>query len=281
MRRYPEMSLFLPQRMKIVNITDEVSTHDILSFDLRPLKGTFTPYLPGQFAELSVFGMGEAPFGYASSPHEADFIRFTIKRMGALTQELHRLDVGDIIGLRGPLGHPFDLERLKGKDLIVVGGGYAFTTLRSLIAYLLYKEHRAIVRDISLFYGVRHPGLFLYKEELAAWKNRSDLSLYLTVDVADEEWDGPTGVVPDLVREVSPPTDNAVAILCGPPPMIRFTLPVLESLGLHENEIFISMEMKMKCGVGLCGRCNLGPKFVCKDGPIFTLKALREVTDEY
>lgn len=274
-------SLFLPQRMEIVKITDEVSSHDILSYDLRSLDGELAPYLPGQFAEISVFGMGEAPFGYASSPHEAGIVRFTVKRMGALTQELHRLGKGDIVGLRGPLGHPFDLNRFKGKDLIVVGGGYAFTTLRSLIAYLLEDENRSMVERISLFYGVRHPGLFLYKPELETWKKRRDFSLYLTVDTADDAWSGPVGVVPDLVKQTAPDTGNAVAIICGPPPMIRFTLPVLESLGIKEEDIFISMEMKMKCGVGLCGRCNLGTKFVCKDGPIFTLKELRELTDAY
>ena len=274
-------SPFIPQRMKIATVTDEVSTHDILTFELTPLDGDITPYLPGQFAELSVFGVGEAPFGYASSPHETGIVRFTIKRMGVLTQELHRLGVGDTVGIRGPLGNPFDLKHFRNKDLIVVGGGYAFTTLRSLIAYLLTEERRGEVGHISLFYGVRNPGLFLYKAELEQWKKASDFSLYLTVDAADDTWTGPVKLVPDLVKETAPETGNAVAVICGPPPMIRFTLPVLESLGLKANDIFISMEMKMKCGVGMCGRCNLGPKFVCKDGPVFTLKELRELTDVY
>jgi len=274
-------SLFIPQRMEITKVTDEVTSHDILTYDLRPLEREIPHYLPGQFAEISVFGVGEAPFGFASSPHEGGIVRFTIKRMGALTEELHRLKEGDVVGLRGPLGNPFDLQRFSGKDLIVVGGGYAFTTLRSLIAYLLEDGNRQTVGKISLFYGVRNPGLFLYKPELRKWQDREDISLYLTVDAADETWEGSVGVVPELVKKTPLNTKNAIAVICGPPPMIRFTLPVLESLGIHDEDIFISMEMKMKCGVGLCGRCNIGPKFVCKDGPIFTLKALRGLTNAY
>lgn len=273
--------LFIPQRMEIAKVTDEVTSHDILTYDLRPVEGEIAPYLPGQFAEISVFGVGEAPFGFASSPHEKGIVRFTIKRMGSLTEELHRLKEGDVVGFRGPLGNPFDLKKFSGKDLIVVGGGYAFTTLRSLIAYLLEDRNRQAVGKISLFYGVRNPGLFLYKPELSKWQEREDISLYLTVDAADETWNGSVGVVPDLVKKTAPNTKNAIAVICGPPPMIRFTIPVLESLGIHDDDIFISMEMKMKCGVGLCGRCNIGPKFVCKDGPIFTLKVLRELTDAY
>ena len=273
--------LFVPQLMKIVKVTDEVTTHDIFTFELTPLEGEIAPYLPGQFAELSVFGVGEAPFGYASSPHERGIVRFTVKRMGTLTQELHRLGEGAVIGMRGPLGNPFDLTRLAGKDLIVVGGGYAFTTLRSLIAYLLTPEHREEVNHITLFYEVRFPGLFLYKDELERWKTAGDFSLHLTVDTAGEGWTGPVSLVPDLVKEVAPEVENAVSVVCGPPPMIRFTLPVLEALGLESEAIFISMEMKMKCGVGMCGRCNLGSRFVCKDGPVFTLKELRELTNVF
>ncbi len=270
--------LFVPQRMEIVAVTDEVTSHDILTFELAPLEGDIAPYLPGQFAELTVFGVGEAPFGYASSPHEGGIVRFTVKRMGALTRELHRLGVGETVGLRGPLGNPFPLPRFEGKDLIVVGGGYAFTTLRSLIAYLLTDAQRFRVGHISLFYGVRNPGLFLYRAELERWAGAKDFSLYLTVDEADASWTGPVKVVPALVEEVSPDTAKAVAVICGPPPMIKFTLPVLESLGMRPEDVWISMEMKMKCGVGLCGRCNLGPKFVCKDGPVFSLKEIQELT---
>ncbi len=274
-------SLFVPQRMEIVKVTDEVATHDIFTFELAPLGGGIAPYLPGQFAELSVFGAGEAPFGYASSPHETGTVRFTVKRMGALTRELHRLGPGAVVGMRGPLGNPFPLDRFEGRDLIVVGGGYAFTTLRSLIATLLTDKHRKRAGRITLFYGVRHPGLFLYKGELDRWRTAKELSLHLTVDAADETWKGPVKLVPDLVRDTAPATENAVAVVCGPPAMIRFTLPVLETLGVGEENILISMERKMKCGVGMCGRCNLGPRFVCKDGPVFTLKELRELTDDY
>ena len=277
----PDTNPFIPRPMEIVKVVDEVSSHDILSFFLKPVEGEIDSYLPGQFATLSVFGRGEAPFGYASSPLERGHVRFSIKRTGSLTRELHRLGVGEIIGMRGALGNAFDLERLKGKNLIVVGGGYAFTTLRSLIAYLMAPENRAGVGDISLFYGVRHPGLFLYKEELEAWRKRKDLSLHLTVDQKADGWHGSVGVVPELIKKVSPSTDNALAVICGPPPMIRFALPVLEALGIKEDEIYISMERKMKCGVGLCGRCNIGTKFVCSDGPVFTLKTLREELDVF
>jgi NAD(P)H-flavin reductase len=275
--------------VEIIKIIDEVETHDIKSFRLKFLnkedEAKFN-FLPGQFSELSIYGKGESPIGIASSPTEAGYVEFTVQRAGAIqpglvTAALHEMDEGAKIGLRGPLGNSWPIEFLEKKNIVVVGGGFAFTTLRSLINYMLHKDNRSRFGEITVIYGARTPGLLLYKDELAAWEKRDDIKTIITVDKGDETWKGREGFVPAVCKDVAPSPKNAVAVICGPPVMIKFTLPVFFDLGFSKENILTSLEMRMKCGIGKCGRCNVGAKYVCSDGSVFSLAELDELPRDF
>jgi len=275
---------YIPIPMVVEKIIDEVDTKDIKTFRLRfedrEDEERFS-YFPGQFAELSLFDKGESPIGIASSPTQRGYLEFTVQKAGVVTTALHELEVGAIIGIRGPLGNAWPIDYLKGKNVVIVGGGFAFTTQRSLINYLISEENRNQFGDITVIYGARTPGLLLYKEELAAWQKRDDLEIHITVDRGDDAWVGKVGFVPTVCKEVSPRCENTVALICGPPIMVRLTLPLFYDLGFLKENIFTSLEMRMKCGIGKCGRCNVGNKYVCKDGPVFSLAQLDQLTPEY
>jgi len=280
---------YIPMPVEIIKIIDEVETHDIKSFRLKFLnkedEAKFN-YLPGQFSELSIYGKGESPIGIASSPTDAGYVEFTVQRAGAIqpglvTAALHEMDEGAKIGLRGPLGNSWPIEFLEKKNIVVVGGGFAFTTLRSLINYMLHKDNRSRFGEITVIYGARTPGLLLYKDELAAWEKRDDIKTIITVDKGDETWKGREGFVPAVCKDVAPSPKNAVAVICGPPVMIKFTLPVFFDLGFSKENILTSLEMRMKCGIGKCGRCNVGAKYVCSDGSVFSLAELDELPRDF
>ncbi len=280
---------YIPMPVEIIKIIDEVETHDIKSFRLKFLnkedEAKFN-YLPGQFSELSIYGKGESPIGIASSPTQAGYVEFTIQRAGAIqpglvTAALHDMDEGAKIGLRGPLGNSWPIEFLEKKNIVVVGGGFAFTTLRSLINYMLHKDNRSRFGEITVIYGARTPGLLLYKDELAAWEKRDDIKTIITVDKGDETWKGREGFVPAVCKDIAPSPKNTVAVICGPPVMIKFTLPVFFDLGFSKENILTSLEMRMKCGIGKCGRCNVGAKYVCSDGPVFSLAELDELPRDF
>lgn len=239
------------------------------------------PYMPGQFAELCVFGKGEAPFGIASSPTEPGFLKFSVAKVGVVSTALHLMEEGTMVGVRGPLGNYYPVEEFKGKNVVIIGGGFAFTTLRSLATYMLHPDRRGDYGDITVIYGARNPGLLLYKEELAAWEQSPDINLITTIDRPVEGWNGRVGFIPAVTEEVAPSAENTYAIICGPPVMIKFTMPVLEKLGFPVERIIMSLENRMKCGIGMCGRCNVGGKYVCKDGPVFTRAQLNELPNEY
>ena len=240
-------------------------------------------YKAGQFAELSVTGKGEIPIGIASSPVEKGFVTFTVNKAGLVTSHLHNMKEGDIMGIRGPLGNSYPWETLEGKNLLIVGGGFAFTTLRSSIVYMLDPANRSKFGNIDVVYGARTPGMLLYKDELVEWEKRDDINMHITVDGTDDpDWKYNVGFVPPVTEEKAPQADeNTYAIICGPPIMIKFTLPVLETLGYSHDHIIMSLENRMKCGIGMCGRCNIGKELVCKDGPVFTLAELNKTPKEY
>jgi len=238
-------------------------------------------YLPGQFAELSVAGRGEIPIGIASSPTEKGHLLFTVNRVGLVSTFLHHMAAGEVMGVRGPLGNTYPLEEMKGQDILIIGGGFAFTTLRSTIVWLMDQAHRGDYGKIDVIYGAREPGLLLYREELQEWARRDDINIHLTVDREFPGWTGRVGFVPTVAQEVCPPPENVIALVCGPPAMIRFTQPVLDKAGYRPEQIFNSLEMRMKCGFGLCGRCNIGNKYVCKDGPVFSQAELNRLPKEY
>lgn len=281
---YPD-NPYIPYPVTLEDVTIENEAKDLktfkLVFDNEEDKKAFS-YKPGQFGEVSVLGMGESPFGIASSPTEEDYLLFTVKLTGSVTQELHNSEPGRKLGVRGPLGNTFPWDRMEGKDIVIVSGGFAFTTLRSAIVYMLSGQNRKKFGKITVLYGARSPGELMYKETLKSWQDNPDIDLTLTVDrEPEEEWDGEVGLVPNVLREMKPSVADTLALVCGPPIMIRFTIPVLQELGFEKNDIILSLENRMKCGFGKCGRCNVGAKYVCVDGPVFTFSELEKLPAEY
>ncbi len=276
---------YLPYPVRIDEIITETEDRNLKTFKLVFLtpedEDKFT-YIPGQFAELSIPGKGEIPIGIASSPTEKGFVSFTVNRVGLVTIYLHNMKEGDVMGIRGPLGNWYPWEEMEGRNVVIIGGGFAFTTLRSSIIYMLNPENRSKFKDITVVYGARSPGMLLYKEELAEWEKRDDINMHITVDATDDpDWKYNVDFVPTITEQKITSADNAIAIVCGPPIMIKFTQPVLEKLGFPPERIIFSLEMRMKCGIGICGRCNIGDKYVCKDGPVFSLAQLKEMPAEY
>jgi NAD(P)H-flavin reductase len=276
---------YLPYPVRIDKIITETEDRNLKTFKLvflTPEDEDKFAYIPGQFTELSMPGKGEIPIGIASSPTEKGFVSFTVNKVGLVTTHLHNMKEGDVMGIRGPLGNWYPWEEMEGKNVIIIGGGFAFTTLRSSIIYMLNPENRSKFREITVVYGARSPGMLLYRDELAQWEKRDDLNMHITVDATDDpDWKYNVGFVPTITEQKITSADNAIAIVCGPPIVIRLTQPILENLGFPPERIIFSLEMRMKCGIGMCGRCNIGDKYVCKDGPVFSLAQLKEMPAEY
>ena len=276
---------YLPYPVRIKEIITETEDRNLKTFHfefIHPEDEEKFAYTPGQFAELSVAGQGEIPIGIASSPTEKGSVMFTVNRVGAVTTYLHNMKAGETMGIRGPLGNWYPWEEMEGKNVVIIGGGFAFTTLRSSIIYMIQPENRSKFKDITVVYGARSPGMLLYREELTQWEQRDDIDMHITVDATeDPDWKYNIGFVPTITEEKITSADNAVALVCGPPIMIKFTQPVLEKLGFPPERIILSLEMRMKCGIGICGRCNIGDQFVCKEGPVFSLAQLKELPPEY
>lgn len=256
-------------------------TNDVTTFRVvKPGGGKCFDFMPGQCAMLSVPPVGEAIFSITSSPTEEEFMEFSIKRCGTVTEYLHQLEAGSEIGIRGPYGNHFPVEGiLQGQDLLFIAGGIGLAPLRSVINYI--QAHRADYGKIDIVYGARSPEDLVHTREiLENWPARPDTRVHLTVDRPFAGWDGHVGFVPNYVKELGFATDK-VALLCGPPIMIKFVLQGLEELGFKKDQVYTTLELKMKCGVGKCGRCNIGSKYVCKDGPVFRCDELQELPDEY
>ncbi len=274
---------YLPYPVRIDEIVTETEDRVLKTFKLvfiNPEDEKKFQYKAGQFAELSITGKGEIPIGIASSPTEEGYLKFTVNKTGLVSGHLHSMKVGDVMGIRGPLGNWYPWETLEGKNVVIIGGGFAFSTLRSSIIYMLANRDK--FKQIDVVYGARSPGLLLYKDELAEWEAAGDINMHITVDATDDpDWKYHTGFVPTITEKKAPPADpDTYAIVCGPPAMIRFTQPVLDKLGYSHENIINSLEKRMKCGIGICGRCNIGEKFVCKDGPVFTLEELNKMPVE-
>ena len=276
---------YLPYPVRIKEIITETEDRNLKTFHfnfIHPEDEEKFAYIPGQFAELSVAGQGEIPIGIASSPTEKGSVMFTVNRVGAVTTYLHNMKPGETMGIRGPMGNWYPWEEMEGKNVVIIGGGFAFTTLRSSIIYMIQPENRPKFKDITVVYGARSPGMLLYREELTQWEKRDDIDMHITVDATeDPDWKYNIGFVPTITEEKITSADDTVALVCGPPIMIKFTQPVLEKLGFPPERIILSLEMRMKCGIGMCGRCNIGDQYVCKEGPVFSLAQLKELPPEY
>jgi len=232
------------------------------------LHGDSFDYRPGQFAFLSAFGIGEAPFGIASVPSRSPTLEFAINRVGTVTAALHGLEPGAVVGVRGPMGNGFPLEEMRGKNVIVLGGGIGGAPLRPVIHTIL--DNRADYGHLAILWAARSPSLLVFTDEYDAWSAAPDTELHLTVDQGDATWGGQVGLITTLLERVAPSPDDAVAVICGPPIMIKFVILTLKKLGFAHEQMIMTLEAKMKCGLGKCGRCNLGDKFVCLDGPVFS-----------
>ncbi len=267
-------NVYLPHIAVIEKIIEETPTVSTFHFNLKDekLREQFT-FESGQFAEYSVFGIGEAPFCISSSPTRKDHLEFALQKVGHVTNALHRLAVGDEIGFRGPYGNSFPLDFLKGKNLVFVAGGIGMAPLRSLIWNVI--DNRANYENVTIIYGARSPDLLCFKYDLTDWQANTSLNTVVTVDRGTPEWKGKVGFVPQVLETTAPSPKNTVAVVCGPPIMIRFTFPVLNKLGFTPEQMITTLEKRMKCGIGKCGRCNIGDVFVCRDGPVFSYAEIK------
>jgi len=269
-----------PYLGRIVSVQDMAP--EIKLFEVQLLDGgdkAFGKYEPGQFAFLSAFGIGEAPFGIASTSTRGKNLEFAVQRLGCVTTELHELGKGDIVGVRGPLGNSFPMGDFKGKDILVLGGGIGGAPLRPVIHTLL--DNRQDYGKLTILWAARHPSLLVFKEEYDTWRKTPKTELHLTVDEPDEDWEHDVGLITDLLKKVGPKAANTIAITCGPPIMIHFVDKLLGELGFAPNQRYVTLEARMHCGVGKCGRCNLGEKLVCVDGPVFSMDEVGEFIESY
>ncbi len=259
----------------------QIDTPDIKTFRVVGLDGKKPfEHMPGQCAMLSMPGIGEALFSITSSPTNKDYLEFSIKKCGCVTEWIHNAEVGQQITIRGPYGKNFPVDdAFVGKNLLFVAGGVGLAPLRSVINYC--RHYRERYGTIDIVYGSRSKDdLLQYKEIIEEWSVDAGVNVHLTIDREQEGWDGHVGFVPNYVKELGFDT-NKTAILCGPPIMIKFTLQGLIELGFDKTQVYTTLELKMKCAVGKCGRCNVGSKYVCKDGPVFRCDELDELPDEY
>lgn len=264
----------------IMDETSDVKTFQMV-FDDPSIQEQFN-HKPGQVAQLSVFGTGEATISITSSPTKKGYLEFSVKKVGKLTSALHELDTGSKVGIRGPYGNYFPYEKMKGKDLLFIGGGIGLAPLRSLIDFVLDESNRDNYGEVTILYGARSMDDLCFKRDLFDnWPSKHRTKVYTTIDRPETAWSGHVGFVPSYLEEINPDPENKIAITCGPPIMIKFVLQALEKMGYQDEQIVTTLELKMKCGIGKCGRCNIGSKFVCVDGPVFNLAQLKELPPEF
>ncbi|MBQ2313914.1 MAG: FAD/NAD(P)-binding protein [Treponema sp.] len=271
---------FIPYVGKIIAIRQE--TPDVKTFRVVGLDGKkLFEHIPGQCAMLIVPGVGESMISITSSPTMEDAMEFSIKKCGHVTEWLHNAEVGQQICVRGPIGNGFPVTspEFLHKDILVIAGGIGIAPVHSVVNYML--DHRADYGKIQVIYGSRSMQDLVRLDEMQnVWMKQPNVEIDLTIDRAQPEWSGHVGFVPPYVTELNPDPSMTV-IMCGPPILIHLSLDNLKKLGFKDTQVFTTMEMRMKCGIGKCGRCNIGNKFVCKDGPVFSFDKLDELTPEY
>ena len=278
-RPQPSGNPYLPMPATVAEVIQEtgnIRTLRVVLDDDDAMKN-FT-YEPGQVGQFSVFGAGESTFVINSPPSQKNYLQFSVMQAGEVTAAIHRLSPGDKVGVRAPLGNFFPYNDWKGKDIFFVGGGIGMAPIRTIMMHIL--EHRADYGKVSLLYGARSPRDMAFSYETEDWLRRDDLDCTLCIDAPFDGWEHKVGLIPNVLLELNPDPKNCVAVLCGPPIMIKFTLAALVELGFPDDQIYTRLEKRMKCGIGICGRCNIGGRYVCVDGPVFTWQELQDLPPE-
>jgi sulfite reductase subunit B len=268
-------SLFMPRMGRIV--AARMMTEKERFFRVVMADGRVLGHKPGQFLEVSIFGVGEAPVSICSSPTQEDSFEMLVRNVGTVTNAMHRLDAGVTLGLRGPYGNGFDMDVMKGKDVLFVAGGLGLAPARGVIKYVL--DRRADYGKVTILYGSRSPKELLFTDDLAEWAARPDCDFHVTVDRPDDKWTENRGVITTLFKKVKIASSNTYAVIVGPPIMYKYAILETLSAGVPESRILCSLERRMKCGVGRCGHCQIGNVYVCQEGPVFSyaqIKRLRE-----
>jgi sulfite reductase subunit B len=272
----PQESIYLPTMARLAKVEPMTDLEKL--FTLEILDGRHLGNEPGQFMEVSLLGIGEAPISISSSPSRSNgTFELCVRCVGDVTSAMHKLEPGDAVGVRGPFGHGFPLEKMKGKDILFAAGGLGLAPLRSLINEVL--DQRGFFERVIILYGTKQPSEILFKDELLEWAQRDDVEFHMTVDRADKDWHGHVGVITTLFPKVAINPRNTVAATCGPPIMYRFVLMEMLSKGIPDTQIYLSLERRMKCGVGKCGHCQINELYCCQDGPVFRyadIKGLEE-----
>lgn len=272
-------SAYIPLPARIVRSRPLTNLERLFEFQF--VDGHRLGHAPGQFVQVSVMGIGECPISISSSPTRPDTFELCVRKVGNVTTHLHQLKDGDVIGIRGPLGHGFDTSELHGRDIVIIAGGLGLAPVRSLIQYVLDERER--FGQFHLMYGARNPAELLFREDLAAWRDMQHFNVHVTVDRPDDAWRGKTGVVTKLFKDL-PQLDPAqtMVVIVGPPIMFKFVVLEVLARRIPQKNIFCSLERRMKCGIGKCGHCQANNVYVCMEGPVFKyaqLKALREAVE--
>jgi sulfhydrogenase subunit gamma (sulfur reductase) len=256
-----------PYLGRLAEIKDLATGIKLFQIELTEPEGqaTVAEYRPGQFAFVSAFGAGEAPFGIASI--RGSRLEFAVNALGHVTRTLHSLEVGDPVGVRGPLGNWFPIDQIKGHNVVILGAGIGGAPLRPIIQTIL--DNRDDFGHLTIIWAARSPDLLVFTDEFDDWRAAPDTEFHVTIDREHPDWTGNVGLITQLLEQVAPSTDDAITITCGPPIAIHFTFLTLAKLGFTPQQMLTTLEARMHCGIGKCGRCNLGEKFICVDGPVF------------
>jgi sulfhydrogenase subunit gamma (sulfur reductase) len=266
-------SMYVPGPAKVAAVRDLTPLDKLFTIELP--WGQSLGHQPGQFVEVSVLGVGEAPISISSSPSRSNGVfELCVRRVGDVTGALHALEAGATIGVRGPYGHGFPVEKLRGKDLLLAIGGLCMAPARSLINQVL--DERGAFGRVVILYGAKRPGDLLFLDEVGAWARRADVETHVTVDRPDDAWAGHIGVVTTLFRDITVNPRNTVAVTLGPPAMYRFVLIEFLAKGIPEGQIWLSLERRMRCGVGKCGHCQIGQLYCCQHGPVFSYAQIKD-----
>lgn len=271
----PQTSLYLPYPAELIRVEPIAEREKLLEFKLH--EGKELGHKPGQFVEISIFGIGEMPVSVSSSPTKKGSFELAVRNVGSVSNALHNLDTGATVGIRGPFGNGFPMEGLKDKDILMVAGGIGLFPLRSLINYILDK--RSEFGRLIILSGCRTPRERVFANELDKWQKRQDMELLQTVDRSDEEWIGNVGMVTTLFYKVDVVPKKTFAIVVGPPVMYKFVVAECQKKGISDEQIIMSLERRMKCGVGKCGHCQINGVYVCQEGPVFTYAQIRKLKE--